>query len=130
MQNKGIIRTFAILLALACIYYFSFTYFSVQTEDAAKEYSKQYASRPSIIEAAKKFANGDTAKDRFYRDSIQLHANDHFMDSMKGVPLYPVLNFTYEDCKERSVNLGLDLRGGMNVTLEISVEDIIKKNVE
>jgi len=127
MQNKGIIRVFAILLALACVYYFSFTYFSVQTENSAKEYAQQYAARPNILVAAKKSANGDTVKERFFRDSVQLHASDHYMDSMKGVPLYPLLNFTYEDCKERSVNLGLDLRGGMNVTLEISVEDIIKK---
>jgi len=127
MQNKGIIRVFAILLALACIYYFSFTYFSVQTEDQAKEFSQQFASRPGILQAAKNYAKGDTVKQRFFLDSVQIHANDEFMDSIKGKPVYPLLDFTYEDCKERSINLGLDLRGGMNVTLEISEADIIKK---
>jgi len=127
MQNKGIIRVFAILLALSCIYYFSFTYFSVKTENEAKQFAQEFASRPAITEAAKKFGNGDTVKQRFYLDSMQIHANDTYMDSMKGKPIYPVLDFTYEDCKERSINLGLDLRGGMNVTLEISEADIIKK---
>lgn len=127
MQNKGVIRIFAILLALACVYYFSFTYFAVQTENAAKEFAQQFASRTGVLEAAKKYANGDTVKQRFYTDSIQIGANDHYMDSVKTKPIYPLLDFSYEDCKERSINLGLDLRGGMNVTLEISVADIIKK---
>jgi SecD/SecF fusion protein len=127
MQNKGIIRVFAILLALSCIYYFSFTYFSVKTENDAKKFAKDYASRQTIVEAAKTFSKGDTAKQRFYLDSIQLLANDKYMDSIKAVPVYPGLGFTYEDCKERSINLGLDLRGGMNVTLEISEADIIRK---
>jgi SecD/SecF fusion protein len=127
MQNKGVIRLFAILLGLACIYYFSFTYFSVQTEDAGKEFAQQFANRPGVLDAAKKFAQGDTVKQRFYLDSVQLHANDQYMDSIKGKAIYPILDFTYEDCKERSINLGLDLRGGMNVTLEISEADIIKK---
>lgn len=127
MQNKGIIRIFAILLALACVYYFSFTYFSSRTENEAKEYSQQFAARASVIEAAKKYAMGDSVKQKFYLDSIQLHANDKFMDSIKSKPVYPLLGFSYEDCKERSINLGLDLRGGMNVTLEISEADIIKK---
>jgi SecD/SecF fusion protein len=127
MQNKGIIRLFAILLALACIYYFSFTYFSVKTENDAKEYAKEYAGRNSILDSAKKFAHGDTVKQRFFLDSIQLRENDTYMDSIKGKPVYPVFDFTYEDCKERSINLGLDLRGGMNVTLEISEADIIRK---
>jgi SecD/SecF fusion protein len=127
MQNKGIIRVFAILLALSCIYYFSFTYFSVKTENEGKQFAQEYASRPAIMDAAKKYANGDTVKQRFFLDSMQIHANDTYMDSMKGKPIYPLLDFSYEDCKERSINLGLDLRGGMNVTLEISEADIIKK---
>ncbi len=127
MQNKGIIRLFAILLALACIYYFSFTYFSVKTENEAKVFAKDYAGRPSVIDSAKKYARNDTVKQRFFLDSIQLRENDAYMDSIKGKPVYPVFDFTYEDCKERSINLGLDLRGGMNVTLEISEADIIRK---
>ncbi|HTB06446.1 MAG TPA: protein translocase subunit SecDF [Bacteroidia bacterium] len=127
MQNKGIVRLFAILLALACVYYFSFTYFSIKTENTAKQYAQDYISRASVVNAAKSFAKGDTVKQRFYIDSMQIHANESYMDSIKSVAVYPLLDFTYEDCKERSINLGLDLRGGMNVTLEISEADIIKK---
>lgn len=127
MQNKGIITVFACLLALACIYYFSFTYFSAQTEKNAKNYAVQYASSAVVKEAAKKYAMGDTVRENFYIDSVQIHANDNYLDSVKGKSVYPLFGFTYEDCKERSINLGLDLRGGMNVTLEISEADIIKK---
>lgn len=127
MQNKGIIRIFAILLSLACIYYFSFTYFSTKTEREGKDYSQQYASRASVIEAAKKYSAGDTVKEKFYLDSVEIAVNDKYMDSIKTKAVYPLLGFSYEDCKERSINLGLDLRGGMNVTLEISEADIIKK---
>ena len=127
MQNKGIVRLFAILLALACVYYFSFTYFSIKTENTAKEYAQEFVSRAGIVKAAKDFAKGDTVKQRFYIDSMQIHANESYMDSIKAVAVYPLLDFTYEECKERSINLGLDLRGGMNVTLEISEVDIIRK---
>src|SRR6185312_8943744 len=127
MQNKGVIRLFAILLALACVYYFSFTYFAWKVENEAKDYVAAYAQRPNVLKAAEKFAKGDTVKKRFYLDSIQLRTSDVYLDSVKAVPVYPVFGFTYEECKEKSINLGLDLRGGMNVTFEISEADIISK---
>ena len=65
---------------------------------------------------ARKVANGDVRIERSY------------LDSMKGEVVYNVLfkKYTYQECKEREVNLGLDLKGGMNVILEIAVEDIIR----
>ena len=129
MQNKGIIRLFAILLALACVYYFSFTYFSAKTEDAAKEYAQNYIKRAGAQKLADNFAKGDSARKRSFLDSLQVSANDGYLDSIKNKPVYDMLitQYTYEECKEKSINLGLDLRGGMNVTLEISEADIIKK---
>ncbi len=129
MQNKGIIRLFAILLALACVYYFSFTYFSARTEDAAKEYAQNYVKRTGSQKLADAFAKGDSARKRIFIDSLQIAANDGYLDSVKNKPVYDMLvtQYTYEECKEKSINLGLDLRGGMNVTLEISEADIIKK---
>ncbi len=127
MQNKGIIRLFAILLALACVYYFSFTYFSWKVENEAKEYAQNYVLRPNVIKAAETFAKGDTTVKRFFIDSTQVRANDVYLDSVKAVPVYPIFGFNYEECKEKSINLGLDLRGGMNVTLEISQADIIQR---
>jgi SecD/SecF fusion protein len=100
MQNKGAIRLFAIVLALVCVYQLSFTFFSKKVErDAAK------------------YAQGDAVKEKNYIDSISGEVVYNFVWLRK---------YTYMECKEREINLGLDLKGGMNVILEISVEDVIK----
>jgi SecD/SecF fusion protein len=99
MQNKGAVRLFAILLAIVCLYQLSFTIFTKNVENAAKDYAK-----------------GDTKKEALY------------LDSMNNEEVYPLLvkNFTYAECKDREINLGLDLKGGMNVTLEVSVPEIVR----
>ncbi len=99
MQNKGAIRFFTIVLALVSVYQLLFTFFAQKVERDAREY-----------------ANGDVRLERSY------------LDSMKSEEVYNVLfrNYTYQECKEREINLGLDLKGGMNVILEIAVEDIIR----
>ncbi len=99
MQNKGAIRFFTIVLALVSAYQLLFTVFAQKVEKDARN-----------------LANGDVRIERSY------------LDSMKGEVIYNVLfkKYTYQDCKEREINLGLDLKGGMNVILEIAVEDIIR----
>jgi len=128
MQNKGAIKIFAILLALACIFYLSFTWVTRGVESDAKEYAESIASSAGVQSTAKKYANGDATKELFYVDSLKEKLVDRYLDSVKTTPVYDlfVASYTYEDCKKREINLGLDLRGGMNVTLEISVKDIIK----
>lgn len=100
MQNKGAILTFAILLAAVCLYQLTFTFKAAQIERRAKEY-----------------AQGDPAKEYFYLDSISGEVVYNFLGLKK---------FTYKDVKELEINLGLDLKGGMNVTLEVSVVDVIR----
>jgi len=100
MQNKGAILTFAILLAAVCFYQLTFTWKAKQVEKEAVEY-----------------AQGNPDLEYFYLDSIS------------GEEVYNFLGlkqFTYKDVKELEMNLGLDLKGGMNVTLEVSVKDIIR----
>jgi SecD/SecF fusion protein len=99
MQNKGAIRFFAIALTLVCLYQLSFTWITKKVENDAKE-----------------FAGGDAKLERAYLDSIS------------NMPVYNlfVKNFTYKECQDRQLNLGLDLKGGMNVTLEVSVIDLIR----
>lgn len=100
MQNKGAISALAILLALACVYQLSFTWKSKQVEKKAAIYAK-----------------GNELKEYQY------------LDSLSGLPVYNFLGlkkFTYKDVKDHEINLGLDLKGGMNVTLEIDVKDIIR----
>ncbi|MFW5877988.1 MAG: protein translocase subunit SecD, partial [bacterium] len=102
MQNKGAIRFFAIVLALVVVYQLSFTFVARKVENDAQEY-----------------AQGDPGKERRYLDSIAQEEVYNFLWLKK---------YTYMDCKEKEINLGLDLKGGMNVILEISVEDVIKSN--
>src|ERR1700752_941195 len=128
MQNKGAIKIFAILLGLACIFYLSFTWVTRGVENDAKEYAEGIVSSPALLSEAKKYANGDGTKELYYIDSVKTKVADRYLDSLKKQPVYNlfVTNYTYEDCKKREINLGLDLRGGMNVTLEISVAEILK----
>ncbi len=100
MQNKCAVLTFAILLAAVCVYQLSFTWKAQQVEKDAAEY-----------------AQGDEKKEAFYLDSISGEEVYNFFGLKK---------FTYKDVKAMEMNLGLDLKGGMNVTLEVSVVDIIR----
>jgi SecD/SecF fusion protein len=99
MQNKGAIRVFAIALAVVCVYQLSFTVVTRKVESDAREY-----------------AHGDSAREELYIDSIGSEV------------VYNILlrKYTYRECKEREINLGLDLKGGMNVTLEVSMVDMIR----
>ncbi len=96
MQNKGFIRVIAILLALVCLFYLSFSMVTTHYQGKAEEY-----------------AAGDEAKYKEYIDSI----------STEKVYLG---YYTYQQCREMEVGLGLDLKGGMNVTLQVSVADVLK----
>lgn len=128
MQNKGAIKIFAILLALACIFYLSFTWVTQSVEGDAAEYAENKVNSGSTKLAAKAYANGNPSKELSYIDSLKGHIADRYLDSMKKQTVYNILiaEYTYEECKKNAINLGLDLRGGMNVTLEVSVMDIIK----
>ncbi len=100
MQNKGVIRLFAIVFALVCIWELSFTFVSNQVESEATE-----------------VANGDQDRRQAYLDS---------MLNQEVFSLGPdFLTYTYSEVKSNEINLGLDLRGGMNVILEVSVRDIL-----
>jgi SecD/SecF fusion protein len=129
MQNKGAIRIFAILLGVACLFYLSFKVITLKIEGEAYNYAEKIASKPEVIELAKKYANGNLETEKLYLDSIVLKESNLFLDSVRKIPVdFPLYSyaFTYEDCKEHEINLGLDLKGGMNVTLEVSVADIIR----
>ncbi len=106
MQNKGLIRLFAILFGLVSLYSLSFTFFANKVEKEAKNYAHANAEEN----------NG--------RDIARLEKA--YLDSVANVP--GVLGFgdyTYNDIKDKEINLGLDLKGGINATLQVSVKDIL-----
>ena len=107
MHNNGLIRTFAILFVFVSIYQLSFTFITTQKEAEAKEFaiSKYSEDVPDFIEL----------RDR---------ASTDYLDSIGGISLF---GFTsYNDAKGKELNKGLDLKGGINVILQISVKDILK----
>ncbi|HRZ22122.1 MAG TPA: protein translocase subunit SecDF, partial [Bacteroidales bacterium] len=124
MQNRGAIATFAIILALASLFQLSFTFFTRNVE----RNSKKYATSEQAVSIARKLAKGDVLRENFVMDSVTKVRERHYLDSMSNEVVYNILlkKYTYQDCKEREVNLGLDLKGGMNVMMEVSVEDIIR----
>lgn len=128
MQNKGAVKLFAILLGLACIFYLSFTWITKGVEEDAKAYAENAASSAKTKKAASEYSKGDASKELHFVDSIKGYLTDRYLDSMKKITVYDILiaEYTYEECQKNAINLGLDLRGGMNVTLEVSVIDIIK----
>jgi len=128
MQNKGAIKLFAILLGLACVFYLSFTWVTRGVESDAVSYAENASNSAKVKSAAKDYAKGNSSKELSYIDSVKNHITDRYLDSMKKQSVYNILiaEYTYEECKKNEINLGLDLRGGMNVTLEVSVMDIIK----
>lgn len=103
MQNKAFISFIAIVLALACIYHLSFTVITKKVESDAAAY-----------------ANGDPMLEKAYLDSV---ANLPMLGSwmLEKTGLY-----SYQNAKQRELNLGLDLKGGMNLTIEVSVADLLR----
>ncbi|MCK5856397.1 MAG: protein translocase subunit SecDF [Bacteroidales bacterium] len=123
MQNKGAIRLLAILFALVSIYQLSFSFFTSKTEKKAIEYSES----PSVYAEATRLASATGRPENVLLDSLKDRAENYYLDSMNNEVIYPlaIIDYTYKDCKEREINLGLDLKGGMNVTLQVSIEDVV-----
>ena len=126
MQNiKGAIRIFAILMALSCLFYLSFTFVTRNWEKKASQYATEYTAQQKIVDWVKAKANGDPSKEGILMDSILAERKHFFLyDSLAGNKIYLKL-YTYEDCKDKELSLGLDLQGGMNVTMEVSTPDIL-----
>jgi SecD/SecF fusion protein len=125
MQNKGAIKFFAIAFALVSAFQLSFTFFTNHIQSKATE----YATSDVTSQIAKDLSKGDKVKEAVLYDSILKARERHYLDSMQNEVVYNILirKYTYKECQDREINLGLDLKGGMNVTLEISVVDVIKE---
>ena len=120
MQSKGAIRLVAILIALACFYQLSFTWATRHQEKKAKEYAKTAVMAEKNTPA---FAAIPELNKSFYLDSLLLTKERFYLDSITAEKV--VLGFTFKQVKEKELNLGLDLRGGMNVMLEVKVYDLV-----
>ena len=103
MQNKGAIRFIAIAMAVVCLYQLSFTLITRREEKKA------------VAFATVEYGVVDRKRE------------SHYLDSISSATVYNLglVKYTYKECKEREINLGLDLKGGMNVMLEVSVTDLV-----
>ncbi|MBR9915428.1 MAG: protein translocase subunit SecDF [Algicola sp.] len=106
MQNKGLVKLFAVLFGLVSIYQLSFTFKNNQIDEAAKSYAVNNYDNPEAIS----------------------DAEVRYLDSISNQEAYDIgiASFTGKEVKEKSMNLGLDLKGGLNVILQISVRDILE----
>ncbi len=104
MKNKGFIVAITIVITLLCLYYLQFTFVSRNISQDAREYARD--------------ASG----------AVDFSKRQAYLDSIWNEPVYSFLgkSFTYKEVKETELSLGLDLQGGMHVTLEVSPEDIVR----
>ena len=104
MKNKGFVVFMTLLISLLCVYYLSFTFIS------------------------RGIQNDATAAATDENQNVDFQVKQQYLDSVWNEPVYNLLGleYTYQDIKETELNLGLDLQGGMHVTLEVSPVDILK----
>ena len=110
MQNKGLVKLFALLFGLVSIYQLSFSFKANQIEENAKQF------------AIEKIA--DTEPDY---DAKRVLEQSTYLDSLKNEDVYNIgiAQYNFDEVKEKAMNLGLDLKGGISVILQISVKDIL-----
>jgi protein translocase subunit secF/protein translocase subunit secD len=108
MQNKGLIKLFAILFGLVSLYQLSFTFLANKVEKEAKTYAEESVTDNN----ARKKATAETK----YLDSV----------GNKSVLDLGFAQYTFNDVQEKEMNLGLDLKGGINAILQVSVKEVLK----
>ena len=121
MQSKGAIRLVVLLISLACIYQLSFTAATRIQEKKAADYAERAAVS---IQKTKEFQEIDELDHAFFLDSLRNAKQSYYIDSITPEKVF--LWYTYKEVKEREINLGLDLKGGMNVMMEVKLESLIR----
>lgn len=121
MQSKGAITFLAVVIALACIWQLSFTWATRHQENKAARYATEAVEAEKISASFQNVSDNDKA---FYLDSLKKMKSNFYLDSISAEKVY--LWYTYKEAKEREINLGLDLKGGMNVMLQVQLKDLVK----
>ena len=121
MQSKGAIRLVAICLILACLWQLSFTLVTgIQNKKAAK----RAEAAVEAIQTTPAFVNVADADKAFFLDSLRKNETLRYTDSISAEKVY--FGYTFKDVIAKEINLGLDLKGGMNVMLQVQLEDLVK----
>ena len=123
MQNKGLIKFLAWAFALVCLFQLSFTVATSVVQSKAKTDAKNYVNS-ELVQKLIADRTSDQYQAQMIADSIFNAREAHYLDSMATEKVY--LGYTYRECQGREINLGLDLKGGMNVMLEVSTVDVVR----
>ncbi len=117
MQSKGAIRFVTICLLLACLWQLSFTLVTSIQNRKAQQRAEQVAQKVDLAAVPE-------ADRAFYLDSIRKIESRRYTDSISGEKVY--LGYTFKEVQNQEINLGLDLKGGMNVMLQVQLEDLVR----
>jgi SecD/SecF fusion protein len=132
MRNKGFFWFLTILVAIVCVYQISFTFVVNRVEKSAEKYANEQ------LDSLKSAVQNLTDKTILLPNGVEVVLNDvegediivnYYTNAYlieKGEKKVSWTGATYNDAKNRSINLGLDLKGGMSVTLEVSIPDLVK----
>ena len=121
MQSKGAIRFVAICLIFACLWQLSFT--AVSSYFSGKAEKRADAAAEEVMKTAA-FANIPEVNRAFYLDSIKRIESRRYTDSISSEKVY--FGYTFKEVQNQEINLGLDLKGGMNVMLQVQLEDLVR----
>ena len=117
MQNKGLVRFLVACLVLVCAFYLSFSFVTRHYDRKAREYGREQA----MVEAEAQNIAPENMET--FIDSVAKQREAYYLDSIATEKVW--WGHTLKECREREIGLGLDLKGGMNVTMEVSVQDIL-----
>ena len=121
MQSKGAIRLVAILLAIACLWQLSFT---AVTSLQEKKAAKTAAAKAEAFAQSTEFGKIAAEDQAYFLDSLKKNEEKRFTDSVSSQKVY--FGNTFKEVKAKEINLGLDLKGGMNVMLQVQLEDLVR----
>ena len=134
MQNRTIIWVFTILLSLACLYQLSFTWVTGSVESKAEAFANTEANQFLNADGT---ATGDSSTIKIGNgvypvstekevSTYKTAVSENYLVEQANLPAYPLFGQTYKECKDNELAKGLDLEGGMSVTLEVSIPDMVK----
>ena len=126
MRNKSAIGVFTVLLVIACVYQLSFTFF---TKGVEKEALVEARSQWDLVQLSgdTEVALGvDTVAVESGKEDVLNYYEGKYISDRSGDEIYPFFGISYQKCKDQELSLGLDLQGGMSVTLEVSIPELLR----
>src|SRR6186713_1329337 len=128
MRGKGLILFFSAALILICVYQLSFNFVTNKVDKRATSYAESVVLKGQTLETA---VPATTPEASDVKDSLLLEVRmkrQAYLDSISNLTIYDlgIAKYTYQECKDKQLNLGLDLQGGMNVVLQVSIDGLIR----